>query len=249
MNVNPYIRNGTLVWTMTTNGYKFITLNLIRSLEQIKVPWRLLVVACDKDSYTFFRNEGLPVVQYPNAQRTNETSISRWGSPSFQRYNFMKLFIANEFAKNEAIQQCIYIDGDIVVFRDFVPDIVERLEAQPEQVLFQCDEKAPGQCNDTGCLACCTGFIAWKHGADKGVFSVGDRNRWNEHADDQFWVNRFLREEKLSYRTLPRELYPNGAYIDTFPSLKEPFLLHFNHRVGNAKIVEIKKLKLWFIPY
>lgn len=161
----------------------------------------------------------------------------------------MKLFIANEFAKNEDIQQCIYIDGDIVVVRDFVPDIVERLEAQPDQLLFQCDEKIPGQCNDTECPACCTGFIAWKHGADKGVFSVGDRNRWNEHADDQFWVNRFLREEKLSYRTLPRELYPNGAYIDTFPNLKEPFLLHFNHRVGNTKIVEIKKLKLWFIPY
>ena len=249
MNVGSYIREGTLVWTMTTNGYKFITLNLIRSIERCKVPWRLLVVACDKESYTFFRNEGLPVVQYPNAQRTNETSISRWGSPSFQRYNFMKLYVANEFAKNESIKQCIYIDGDIVVFRDFVPDILARLEAEPEVVLFQCDEKAPGQCNESTCEACCTGFIAWKHGADKGAFAVSDRNRWNEHPDDQFWVNRFLREEQLSYKTLPRELYPNGAYIDSFTKLKEPFLLHFNHRVGNAKIAEIKKLKQWLIPY
>jgi hypothetical protein len=157
--------------------------------------------------------------------------------------------MANEFAKNEAVQQCIYIDGDIVLFRDFVPDILARLEAEPDCVLFQCDEKAPGVCNHTTCEACCTGFIAWKHGADKGAFSVADRNKWNEHPDDQFWVNRFLREEQLSYKTLPRELYPNGAYIDSFSKLTEPYLLHFNHRVGTTKIAEIKKLKQWLIPY
>ncbi len=161
----------------------------------------------------------------------------------------MKLYLANEFAKNESIKQCIYIDGDIVIFRDFVPDILSRLEAEPATVLFQCDEKAPGVCNETRCEACCTGFIAWKHGADKGAFAVSDRNRWNEHPDDQFWVNRFLREEQLSYKTLPRELYPNGAYIDTFTSLSEPFLLHFNHRVGTTKIAEMKRLKQWLIPY
>lgn len=249
MNVKPFLHNGTLVWTMTTNGYKYITLNLIRTIERTKTPWKLLVVACDKESYTFFRNEGLPVVQYANAQRTNEMSISRWGSPSFQRYNFMKLYLANEFAKNEEIQQCIYIDGDIVVFRDFVPDILERLQAEPTTVLFQCDEKNPGVCMHTTCDACCTGFIAWKHGADKGVFNVADRTRWNEHSDDQFWVNRFLREEKLSYKTLPRELYPNGAYIPTVKELQAPFLLHFNYRVGNMKVAEIKKLKEWLIPY
>lgn len=250
MNVTPYIINKTLVWTMTTNGYKYITLNLLKSIERHKVPWRLLVVACDKESYTFFRNEGFAVVLYPNAQRTNEISISRWGSPSFQRYNFMKLFAANEFAKNPAIQNCIYIDGDIVVFRDFVSDIVSRLDAEPNTILFQCDEKEPGQCSEGGCINCCTGFIAWRHGADKETFDVNkDKTKWNEHPDDQCWVNNFLREHQIAYKTLPREYYPNGAYISTIRQLKEPYLLHFNHRVGNAKIVEIKKLGEWLHPY
>lgn len=249
MNVTPYVTNGVLVWTMTTNGYKYLTLNLVRSVERLKVNWKVLIVACDKESYTFFRNEGIPVLLYPNAQRTAEIAISRWGSPSFQRYNFMKLWIANEFAKQAAIETCIYLDGDIVVFRDFVSDIVQRLDKEPESLLFQCDEKDPAPCKEGGCTNCCTGFIAWRHGHDKQVFAVQDRARWNEHPDDQIWVNRNLQEQHLSYKTLPRELYPNGAYIPTIRTLAEPFLLHFNHRVGNAKVAEIKKLGEWLHPY
>lgn len=249
MNPEPYLHNGTLVCTMTTNGYKFLTLNLLKTLERAKAPWRLVVVACDKESYIFFKREGYATLQYPNASHTNEMQISRWGSPSFQKYNFMKLFLLNSFAKNPAVKRCIYIDGDIVVFRDFLPDIVERLEKSPEKVLIQCDEKLPGECTKEGCPNCCTGFIAWAHGGDQGIFDVKDRAKWNENPDDQVWVNHQLRGRGIPHETLPRELYPNGAYIPTIRDLPDAFFLHFNYRVGNAKIAEIKKLGEWIIPY
>lgn len=249
MNPEPYLYQGTLVWTMTTNGYKYLTLNLLKSIERLKVPWRLVVVAGDKESYIFFKREGYATLQIPNAGHTNETQISRWGSPSFQKYNSIKLFVLNSFAKNSAVKTCIYIDGDIVVFKDFVPDILNRLQAEPNTILMQCDEKEPKGCAEEGCPNCCTGFIAWSHGADQGVFDNSDRTRWAEHADDQFWVNREFRERKIAHTTLPRELYPNGAYIPLIRTMPEAYLLHFNHRVGNAKIAEIKKLGEWLIPY
>lgn len=249
MNIDSYLYNGTLIWTMTTNGYKFLTLNLIRTIERTKCPWRLLVVACDKESYIFFKREGFAVIQYENAQHTNEMAIAKWGSPNFRKYNEIKLFLLNKFAKHPSVKQCIFMDGDIVVFRDFLPDILERLNTNPETLLFQCDEKEQGLCDISGCRNCCTGLIAWKQGADKNIFNVNNLEKWNVNRDDQFWVNTILHEGQHSYQTLPRELYPNGAYITGFYNLKEPFLLHFNHRVGNSKIVEIKRLQQWIIPY
>jgi len=249
MNPVPYLHKETLVWTMTTNGYKYLTLNLITSIEATRAPWKLLVVAADKESYTFFRNEGLPVVLYSGAGHTNENAISRWGSPTFQKYNFIKLDIANEFAQNPAVKRCVYMDGDIVVFKDFLPDLVARLDAEPDTLFFQCDQKEVGECKPEGCQNCCTGLIAWSHGHDQGIFDNSNKKAWAEHPDDQVWVNKELRKGKIPYRTLPRPLYPNGAYISTIAAYPDAFFLHFNHRVANMKLVEMKRLGKWLIPY
>ena len=252
MNPEPFLKNGTLVWTLTTNGYKFITLNLIRSIERHKVGWRPVVVAGDKDSYVFFRREGIATLLYPKAEHTREMQITKWGTEQFSKYNFIKLYVLNEFAKNPAVKKCIYMDGDIVVFRDFVPDLEARLEANPETILIQCDEKGQGPCDLSGngyCWNCCTGFIAWSHGADKGMFAVPNQAAWKERPDDQVWVNHQLRTQGIAHKTLERELYPNGAYITSIRDLKEPFLLHFNWRVGQAKINDMKRLGEWLVPY
>lgn len=240
---------GVLVWTMTTNGYKYITLNLYKSIQRLNASWRFQIVACDKESLNFFKREGIPVELYPNAGPSNESRLAQWGSTQFSRYNFMKLTMLNRFAKNPEIQTCIYIDGDIVVYKDFVPDVLSRLDTSPETLLFQCDEKEPSVCSPEGCINCCTGFIAWRHGADKGIFDPSDSKKWSEHPDDQLWVNRELRAQGISYKSLPRNLYPNGVYIPIIKTIPEAFLLHFNHRVGNAKVVEMKRLGQWLIPY
>lgn len=246
--VESKIRNGLFIWTMTTNGYKFLTLNLYRTIQRLKVPWDLTIVACDKESYIFFKREAIPVVLYPNATSTNEMNIAKWGSPAFNKYNYIKLDCLNTFAKNPKIQTCIYIDGDIVVFKDFVPDIQGRLDSAPDTFLFQCDEKGTAPCDLSGCPNCCTGFIAWRHGADKGLFATTTK-KWLENPDDQIWVNREIKNLNVPYVTLPRNLYPNGQFIPIIQQLENPFLLHFNYRVGNAKIVEMKRLKQWIIPY
>jgi hypothetical protein len=247
MNPEPYLYQDTLIWTMTTNGYKYLTLNLIKTIEAAKCPWKLLVVAGDRESYTFFRNEGLPVILYTKAQRTRETGITAWGTLQFQKYNYIKLEIAHTFAQNPKIKRCVYMDGDITLFKDFIPDLTTRLDNEPEILFFQCDEKEPGLC--VACYNCCTGFIAWSHGHDQGIFDTLNPQAWSEIRDDQVWVNKQLQMKKIPYKTLPRELYPNGAYINTIQEYPDAFLLHYNYRVGNSKILEMKRLKKWIIPY
>lgn len=252
MDPKSYLFKGTLVWTLTTNGYKYITLNLLRTIERAKVPWRLVIVCGDKESYRFFRNEGFAALLYTEAKTSAEIGIARWGSPTFQRYNRMKLDILHQFAKHEQVQKCIYLDGDIVVFKDFLLDMESRLDQNPGTVFFQCDHKEKGSCKEkdpTGCQNCCTGFIAWSNGADNGIFDVNSQASWQEIHDDQVWVNKALREGKVKYDTVPRELYPNGAYISSINEYPDAFFLHFNHRVGNAKVAEIKRVGQWIIPY
>ena len=133
------------------------------------------------------------------------------------------------------------MDGDIVVKSDFLPDIRERLEGTP--LLFQCDESEKGDCK-IPCKNCCTGLIAWKHGHDADVFTLNDKALWLSAPEDQRWVNTKL--QGVSYGTLPRNLYPNGVFADDKP---EFLLLHYNHLVGAAKIIKMKRGGNWIIPY
>lgn len=243
MDVTKFLYEGCLVWTLTTSGYKFFTLNLYRHLQAAKVPWKLAIICADVPSYRFFINDGVPCILYTKAQRESLGRQLIFGTKPFQEINLVKLDILGHFAKQSAIEKCIYLDGDIVVKRDFLPDITARLDETP--LLFQCDESEKGECS-LPCRNCCTGIIAWKHSHDMGIFSVHDRALWNSAPEDQRWVNTQLKMREIAYRTLPRDLYPNGVFVEEQP---EFLILHYNHLVGPTKIFKMKKHGHWIIPY
>jgi hypothetical protein len=243
MNVAKFLQEGCLVWTLTTNGYKFFTLNLYRSIEACKVPWKLCIVCGDKASYRFFMNEGISCVLAPNVPSESGSRMLLFGSKPFQEINLVKLNCLASFAKDSSIKVCVYIDGDIFIQKDILSDIRPRLEINP--LLFQCD--GHGDKCEEPCTNVCSGVIAWKHGEDKGIFEVKDKKKWQEAPEDQLWVNRMLRETQIPYSTLPVLLYPNGTHSQTPPS--DFYLLHYNWLVGGAKITRMKKNAHWRIPY
>ena len=221
MNVARFLDKGTLVWTLTTSGYKYLTLNLYRHLEKAGCPWKLAIVCADRDSYVFFQGQGISCLLYPVSSIAHP-SLLLFGSKSFEQINLIKLEVLNAFANTPEIQRCIYMDGDIVVARDFVPDILGRLEQTP--LLFQCDEQTT--CSNP-CTNCCTGLIAWSQGADQGIFKMDNKALWLIKPEDQVWVNRKL--ATIQYASLPRELYPNGTFTSAPPEAM--FLIHYNHLV------------------
>lgn len=270
---------GTLVCTLTSNGYKFYTLNLVRQLQEVLGPgrpWRLAVFSVDAAAATFLQREGIPCIRLQGAPAGLDAASvnpAAFGSRQFQLMNRRKLDMLAALAALEAVKQVIYMDGDIAVYRDFVPDMEARLAAAPDTVLMQCDEKHRVDCSGNPCPWRCTGFIAWNCGGSSGaamrdVLRLGGAEAeevWRSCPEDQPFVNRRLatameRGAPLSVMSLPRDLYPNGMFASVYgrkrlgdaaagAAVATPMLLHYNYIVGDAKKGKMRANGDWLLPY
>lgn len=250
MNYNSYIQNETLIWTMTSNGYKYLTYNLYLSLKKANMNQKLLIICVDKESHMFFRTMNVPSILFkPNQPVLPGSQPSQFGSDTFMNYNKMKLEIAEDIRVkiDDSAKYIIYMDGDIVVFRDFIPYMKEQFEKLETIFLFQCDDlyDSPNR------TQCCTGFFAHKNiPLEKSPYAIYDNKLWKEIREDQPWVNKHIRMYNIPFDYLERSLFPNGVYIkDERWKQNNPYLLHFNHLVGNAKITTMKRLKMWYHTY
>jgi len=237
--IQPYIKDGTFVFTLTSNGYKYFTLNLLEHLKKVGVPWKLCIVCADKAAYQFFRGQTIPAIQAVTLLPDTGPNISLFGTTNFQRLNRLKLDLLATFTSYPEIQHGIYMDGDIAVYKDFVPDIIERLGAGGS-IYLQCDEGTREPCCGPPCTNACTGFIAWSHGVSPSLFQVNTHLAlWREKPEDQVFVNARMRDEGLAFQTLPRDLYPNGAFARLYspdsPLKSVAKILHYNYIVGMDK--------------
>ena len=251
MNFIPFIKEDFLVWTMTTNGYKYLTLNLYESLKKSKIQWKLMIVCADRESHTFFTSMNIPTVLYKvNSSMPVGTSPSQFGSNTFMTFNKIKLDLLEKIRIElpEHVKYITYMDSDIIVFKDFMPYIKSQFEETSNSlILFQNDNlygepttKANG----------CTGFFCFKRGLEKSPFNVDDIALWKELREDQVWVNKKIIEYDIPFDYLERSLFPNGVYLKEERWKKsDPYLIHYNHLIGNSKISMMKRNKHWYLIY
>uniref|UniRef100_A0A6C0IEG5 Nucleotide-diphospho-sugar transferase domain-containing protein n=1 Tax=viral metagenome TaxID=1070528 RepID=A0A6C0IEG5_9ZZZZ len=248
MNYDSYIKDETLLWTMTSNGYKYLTYNLYLSLQKVNPKIKLMIVCVDKESQIFFRTMNISSIFYKSTKPVPPgTQPSQFGSDTFMNYNRMKLEIMEDLRLKTDVNYIIYLDGDIVVFKDFIPYIKEQFTLLNTTFLFQCDDLY-GSPNKT---QCCTGFFAFKRThLEKSPFVLYDKGLWLTIREDQPWVNKHIRMYNIPFEFLDRSLFPNGVYVNEGRwKLGDPYILHFNHMVGNAKISMMKRLGLWYHMY
>ena len=249
MNYNLFIKDDYLVWTMTTNGYKYLTLNLYESLKRAKVHWKLMIICVDKESYNFFLSMNIQTIYYkPSISIPIGRSPSQFGSNMFMSFNKIKLDLLEKIRTEapESVKYITYMDGDIIVFKDFIP-YIKSIISDTNKILFQNDNlydepmiKANG----------CTGFFCYKRDFEKSPFAVDNIDLWKELREDQVWVNKKIVEYNIEFDYLERNLFPNGTYLSNNRlSGLEPYLIHYNHLVGNTKISMMKRNKHWFIVY
>lgn len=251
MNYSSFIKDDFLIWTMTTNGYKYITYNLVESLKKAKVPWKLMILCVDKESHNFFQTMNVSSVYYKiPLKHMIGTQPSQFGSETFMEFNKIKLDlmekIRNEVPSN--VKYITYIDGDIIVFKDFMPYIKEQFDACNSILLFQNDDLY--KVENTRANGC-TGFFSLRvYPLENSPFLVDNMSKWKEIREDQVWVNNKIVEYKIPFSYLNRDLFPNGVYLkeDRWKKV-EPYLIHYNHLVGNTKISMMKKNKHWFLLY
>jgi hypothetical protein len=252
MKYSQYIKDGLLAWTLTSNGYKYLTWNFVLHWRRAVPGWPILVVCADKPSYQFLQREGISCVMWDTALADFGPQVVAFGTRQFATLNRLKLRLLETFAADEAVQQCLYIDGDIIIYKNIVEDIQQRLLDSP--FLMQCDEQVH-ECTrgDSSCPNLCSGLIAFQHGADGGVFKITDEAVWSQKPEDQVWVNYSIRQNQIPVTALPRIQYPNGAratLTKTNPDLSaDAICLHYNYRVGNSKKVDMQRFSDWLLPY
>jgi hypothetical protein len=250
MKYGPYIKDGFFAWTLTSNGYKYLTWNMYLQWKKFCSPTPLCIICADKPSYSFFQREGIPCILFDDSISDFGPQIAPFGSRNFARLNRLKLRLLNLFGQDETIESCMYLDGDIAIYKNIVEDLKERLNTSP--LWMPCDEQS-FECSNQTCPNVCTGLIAWKHGADKGIFKITDEALWSSKPEDQVWVNNAMKTIGLIPAVLPRDLYPNGARLTkthVTPEIKEKAIcLHYNYRVGDSKKADMKRFGDWHLPY
>ena len=186
----------------------------------------------------------------PTNQIPVGVSPSQFGSDTFMTFNKIKLDLIEKIRLEvpSSVKYITYMDGDIIVFKDFIPHIKEQFSASDSIILFQNDDlykQVNTRANG------CTGFFCIRRSfLIQSPFYIDDNSLWKQLREDQVWVNKKLVDYSIPFEYLERELFPNGIYLKEERWKKlEPYLIHYNHLVGNSKISMMKRNKHWLIVY
>ena len=251
--VEQFVLNGRIVWTMTTVGYTKYTLNLVNWLTTVaKVPWKLCVVCCDKESETFFRRENVPYVSW-NGDKVKRTQdgMAAFGTPGFEKCNLQKLSILEWFCMNYSacgITHSLYLDGDIVVRTDPWPLLDFKTD-----LLFQCDcygTENHGS-RDFQCNTICSGVIATRHVPGQEILYQWEPALWEKSSkQDQPFIASRLFSTNTPYTILERRIFGNGTWMKAGSWKNEDWcLLHYNYLVSSTKRTAMKANNHWLIIY
>jgi hypothetical protein len=254
LNLEPFVKEKTLLFTVTSDGYKYFTWNLYKFFETVKPSVPLCILCLDRESYDFFnRIAFLPSRPFfMEGARLEHKTPALFGTTPFKRMNRMKLKALLELSQRQEIETLVYIDSDIALFKDPVPDLQQELEKCP--LLFQCDEFKQNDyvCSSvTGCPNACTGVIAMRLTEEtrpvfKTLYSIDET--WRQAITDQDYINTRLHSIPVVYQTLPRDRYPNGIFLsENRYKTGDAVLLHFNQIVGMEKKRFMKNKGCWLL--
>jgi len=250
--IRQFVKEGRVVWTMTTNGYKFYTLNLISWLRDVaKVPWQLCILCADSESYTFFRREGYPCISF-NKVKGQQSYPASFGSSEFGMVVKKKLdaflWIA-ENAKEYGISKSLFLDGDLVVQRDPLPVLEGLWEGGAKELLFQCD--CANDKEHLDCGVACTGVVAIQHTMNTSDIWRFEKGLWSTcENNDQAFVQKRLKALQIPFGILPRPEWCNGMWQKSMKWKDHNWvLIHYNYRVGDTKKAAMKSYGHWRIPY
>ena len=254
LNIDSFVYEKTLVFTVTSDGYKYYTWNLYKMLQTLKVPWKLCILCLDRESNDFFKR----IAQIPSrlylmpGDRVLHKEPVRFGTPPFKRMNRMKIKALQQLSQRPELDNLIFIDSDIAVFQDFVPSMLESLKSTP--LMFQCDEGDTHICTDPdNCPNPCTGVIGMALTSEtrpllNHLYKI-EQGHWESALTDQDYIANRMKYFQMKYKTLSREAYPNGIFLakDRYKE-GNPYLVHFNYIVGKTKQRFMIEKECWVLP-
>ena len=233
--------------TLTNSGYIELTLNCLESLKKINFDKPLHCYCIGKQGFDILESKGYKATLIDDEQNSNLQSFRKgnWSNITHQKF----AIIYENLLKHPFV---CFTDGDIVfqnpgVYNYLIQNIGDH------DMLIQNDTLI-----DTSKYELCSGFMFIKSNENTlSIFNPANTEQFKNTVgwDDQVYINSV--KDKIKFKTLPLDLFPNGRYyykktaghILRFLKLtKDPYLIHFNWLVGGhtkkQKMIECRK---WFL--
>jgi hypothetical protein len=228
------IYNDVSLITLTTDGYKHLTLNALESMHRLNTELKTHIYSLDnvcKDSFS----------KYTDNFTSMDVNFSKMASYKDENWSLVTLHKLKAIhTELQTKKYVLFFDGDIVFENiKFLTDTYERMIAKPEldlvcQVEYYIDKKS-----------LCSGFLMIKSSdKTKDFFNPESYLTNGKYNNDQDYLND--NKEKLNYERLPCEYYPNGKWHRE-KNPKHPYMIHFNFAKGNDKMVRMKKNGKWYV--
>ena len=240
--------NKLKIITLTNDGYKHLTDNLLISMAKLGIEKSLKIYCIGNESYSYFKNKYFfneveqidandsylnSWVEYRACQSKDDIGKKQWASiTSYKIYA-----IHNELISGNDV---IFIDGDIVFEKDPFKYMVDSLEPDTE-LLIQNDHQDAENPN------MCTGFFWMK--SNENTIDITNFETITKNIDsfqnDQQYIRRFSKSIKHKYLDLGE--FPNGKYYRDNCKNIEPYIIHFNYDVSDYKIKRMKQFNKWYL--
>jgi len=240
--------------TLTNNGYIDYTLNCLKSLENIQCKVPLHCHCIGSEGYTILKDNGYECTLIDDEKHTNFEEYAH-GKFAFVVY-YKLLIIYENLLKYDYV---CYTDGDIVFennnFFNYLLDSIGN-----NDLLIQND-----RFSDKDNTSSCSGFMFIRSNPKtrdllnpKHILKYLNIPAWH----DQIYINEILYrkynilnikygnnipQNKLKFKSLPLNLFPNGSYYNTNHEKLTPYMIHFNYIVGKQKQEYMKKFNKWLL--
>jgi hypothetical protein len=221
--------------TLTNNGYVDFTLNCLKSLENINFEKKLDCYCIGEECCSILKSNSYNsfLIKDDNSNFQTFRNGNWWDIVS----NKFKIIHEN---LNKYDFVCI-TDGDIVFENNkFLDYLIENIE--DNDMLIQNDTM-----NDNDHWNLCSGFMFLKSN-EKTRYLFNPKiviEKYKEKICDQLYINNI--KNKLKYKLLPLELFPNGRYYYENHSKIQPYLIHFNWLIGHEKKKKMKEFNKWYL--
>tara|TARA_X000000368_G_scaffold409605_1_gene391819 strand:+ start:16090 stop:16803 length:714 start_codon:yes stop_codon:yes gene_type:complete len=227
--------------TFTNEGYIKYTENLLESIKHNQVNLNLKIFTLDNKSFDHFNKIHN---QVELLDKNNEFgSFMDQKSEKFGKLMIKKFeCIYKSLLDNENI---LYIDGDIVIKKNFINQLLERMNKNKLDFIFQ-NDKNPKKPN---LINLCAGFMLINSNKKTIKFFNPDglpiEKIANYRTHDQTYINK--NRGKFKYEVLPLNRFPNGPYYYENSKSIDPSIIHFNFVLGDEKIALMKKYSEWYL--
>ena len=240
---NPYKYK---IITLTNNGYRNLTENLLLSMKKIGILHTIKIYCLDNDSYQYFSDKYI----FNEVELVNdvEYKLSNWieyaapqsknieGKQIWAEVTKYKIIVINyELNKGNDV---IFIDGDIIIYEPFVKDLYNNIGNN--DIIIQSDNAEKG---GRDCM--CTGFFLIKTNSKTIECTNFDNINMDVFPNDQQYLRWATNKYNLTYKYLSLDLYPNGKYYRTYKPT--PNIIHFNYDSGMGKIKRMKDFNLYYV--